>query len=563
MDITDVTSAWEKVLRLAHGWMAGVGQAQQATQDAALTAATRYLELVANATARLWGEQPKDVLPADRRFEDDVWRENPVFDLMKHIYLITAQWMVDMADGLEELSPELHKRTKFWTRQFTDALSPTNLAATNPEVWQEMMRTGGMSLMRGMQNFLSDLQKGRISHIPEGSFEVGKDLAITPGKVIYRNPLIELIQYASTTKQVREIPLLSIPPWINKYYVMDLRPENSMFKYLVDAGFTVFVISWKNPDDSVLHLEWDDYIELGLLDALRVVKAITGSEQVNTVGYCLGGIVEQVMLAYLAAQGDEAASAQGWPKISAATFFATHQDFTDAGDVDVFLSEPQVRFLEWLMDISGGYLDGRNMAATFNMLRANDLLWHYVVHNYLMGQEPPAFDLLYWNSDGTRVPGKVHSFLLREFFLENKLKEPGGIKMRGVGIDTRQITIPSYAVTCSSDHIVPWRGASKIRQMMGGPVRFVLAESGHIAGIINHPAKKKRVYWTNDDLDSDDSDADPDEWLAGATKNKGSWWVDWIPWLEEHSGELVSPPLLGNEEFPPIVDAPGTYVLER
>jgi polyhydroxyalkanoate synthase len=294
---------------------------------------------------------------------------------------------------------------------------------------------------------------------------------------------------------------------------------------------------------------------------LRAITAITGSAKVNTVGYCLGGIVEQVTLAYLAARYDEGAGPEDLPQVSSATYFATHQDFTDVGDVDVFLSEPEVRFLEWLMKASGGYLDGRNMAATFSMLRANDLLWHYVVHNYMMGKEPPAFDLLYWNSDGTRVPGKVHSFLLREFFLGDKLKDPDGIKIRGVGIDTRRVTTPSYAVACSTDHIVPWRGGSKIRQMLGGPVRFVLAESGHIAGIINHPARKKRGYWIND---SDDAQAlDPDEWLAEATRHGGSWWVDWVPWLKKQAGKLVEPPPVGGEAYPPIMDAPGTYVLER
>jgi polyhydroxyalkanoate synthase len=546
-------TAWQATLEQANAWARGLARVQQAT----LTAATRHVELAGNAYARLWGVDRVDVLPADKRFRDDAWQQNPAFDALKQIYLITAQWLLDMADGLEETSPELHKRARFWTRQLADAASPANFPLTNPAVLEEMVRTGGANLVRGWQNLLSDLQQGRISMVPEGSFEVGRDLAITPGKVVYRNPLIELIQYLPTTEQVHQVPLLAIPPWINKYYVMDLRPENSMYKHLVDAGLALFTISWKNPDDSVLHLEWADYMELGVLEALRVVKSITGSDRVNTLGYCLGGIVQQVTLAYLAARGDEWAQEQGLPRISAATFFATHQDFSYIGEIEVFLSEPEVHLLEWLMEASGGYLDGRNMAATFSMLRANDLLWHFVVHNYLLGKEPPAFDLLYWNSDGTRVPGKVHSFLLREFFLEDKLKEPNAIQIRGVGIDTRRIDVPSYAVAGESDHIVPWRGASKIRQMMGGPVRFILAESGHIAGIINPPARKKRAYWTNDD-----DVEDPDAWLAGATKHPGSWWVDWLPWLAEHAGERIEPPPMGGEAYPPLMDAPGSYVLE-
>jgi len=556
----DWMTAWEKTLEMANGWMSGVVR----TQEATLTAATRHLGLMTNTYARLWGADVPEVMPTDRRFGDESWSENLAFDVLKQLYLITGQWLVEMTGSLEGINPDLYKRARFWTQQAVDATSPSNFAATNPEILQEIVRTGGANLVQGFQNLISDLQRGRISMVPEGAFEVGKDLAVTPGKVVYRNALIELIQYEPTTKKVRAIPILAIPPWINKYYVMDMRPENSMFKYLVDAGFTLFTVSWKNPDAPVLDLEWADYMEMGILEALRAVQAITGSEKVNTVGYCLGGIVAQVTLAYLAARGEAWIAEQGLPQVGAATFFTTHQDFSDVGDVEVFLSEPEVRLLELLMDASGGYLDGKNMAATFNMLRANDLLWHYVVHNYLLGQTPPAFDLLYWNSDGTRVPGKVHSFLLREFFLANKLKEPDAIQIRGVGIDTRRVTIPAYAVAGESDHIVPWRGASQIQQMMGGPVRFVLAESGHIAGIINHPAKNKRGYWVNE-IETGDRDRgiDPDRWLAGATWHEGSWWVDWVPWLKKHSGKLVEPPPMGSEAYPPIMDAPGTYVLER
>ncbi len=553
----DWMTAWEKTLELANGWMAGAAKAQEAT----LTAATRHLELMTNTYARLWGADAAEAMPADRRFRDESWRENLAFDVLKQIYLITGQWLVDMTDGLDGIDPELRKRARFWTQQVVDGASPSNFAATNPEVLQEILRTGGANVVRGMENLLSDLRKGSISMVPDGAFEVGKDLAITPGKVVYRNPLIELLQYTPTTKRVRQVPMLVVPPWINKYYVLDMRPDNSMFKYLVDAGFTVFSISWKNPDESVRDLEWADYMQMGIMDALRVVRAITGSDRVNTVGYCLGGILEQVTLAYLAALGEEAPETRGLPQVSSATFFTTHQDYSDAGDVEVFISEPEVRLLELLMTASGGYLDGRNMAATFNMLRANDLLWHYVVHNYLLGQTPPAFDLLYWNSDGTRVPGKVHSFLLREFFLENKLKEPDGIQIGGIGIDTRRVTIPSYAVACERDHIVPWRGASQIRQLMGGPVRFILAESGHIAGIVNHPSKKKRGYWLNTARNA--RALAPDDWLVGATKHEGSWWLDWVPWLKKQAGKLVEPPTIGAESYPPIMDAPGTYVLER
>jgi polyhydroxyalkanoate synthase len=562
MSDSDRTAAWNRMLELVNGSLTAMWQAQQANMAATM----RMVELVTNTYARLLGSPPVDVLPSDRRFDHDAWRENPAFDLLKQTYLVASQWMTDVVDGLEELDPDVHHRAEFWTRQFTDAASPTNYPLTNPAVLQEAIQTGGTNFARGLRNFLSDLGQGRISQVPEDAFEVGEDLAITPGKVVYRSPLIELIQYAPTTEHVRDVPILVIPPWINKYYVMDMRPEDSMFKALVDAGFTLFNISWKNPDESILHLEWEDYMAQGPLEALRVVEAITGAERVNLIGYCLGGIMLEVTLAYMAAATEGDGGRAAWPKANTATYFATHQDFTIAGDIDVFLSEPEVRLLEWLMTASGGYLDGRNMAATFNMLRANDLIWRYVIHNYLIGEEPAPFDILYWNSDGTRVPGRVHSFLVREFFLENKLMEPDGLTMKGVGIDVHRIKTPSYVVAGIKDHIVPWRGTFLMRELLSGPVRFILTEGGHIAGIINPPGRKRRGYWTADGHEGDNgpsSQEDPDAWLSDATKREDSWWLDWIPWLEERSGELIAPPTMGNDSFQPITDAPGTYVLER
>jgi polyhydroxyalkanoate synthase len=536
---------WKTMFDTMNKTIAAIGQMQQASTVAAL----RGVELTANAYSSMWGVQPKEVMSADRRFKDDAWQENQVADLTKQAYLITSKWMEDIADSLEPIDPEIHHRTQFWTKQIADAFSPSNFLLTNPVVLSETVRTGGANLVQGFQNVLEDMQRGRVSHTRKDAFTVGVDLANTPGKVVYRNALMELIQYAPTTKKVHEIPILMIPPWINRYYVMDMRPENSMYKYLVDAGFTVFTISWKNPDESVLDLSWDDYVELGPLEALHVVKAITESEKVNTVGYCLGGIIEQTTLAYLAMKGDET--------VNSATFFATHQDFTNAGDVTVFIDESQVQFLEWLINVSGGYLDGRNMYATFNMLRANDLLWNYVIHNYLLGKTPPDFDLLYWNSDNTRVAGKVHMYLVREFFMGNKLIKKNELKVKDVGIDLGNIEVPSYTVAAMGDHIVPWDGTFLMRELMGGPVRFILTTGGHIAGIINHPEKKRREYWANDDPTTS-----ADNWLSGAENHKGSWWVDWIPWLEERSGEKGALPSMGNDDYSPILDAPGTYVLE-
>ncbi|HSH12928.1 MAG TPA: class I poly(R)-hydroxyalkanoic acid synthase, partial [Desulfurivibrionaceae bacterium] len=470
------------------------------------------------------------------RFKDEAWRENALSDLLKQAYLISAQWMLETTDSLEGLNPDLHRQATFWAQQVVDAMSPANFAFSNPEVMAETARTGGMNLWRGWQNLVADLRQGRISQVDSGAFEVGRDLAVTPGKVVYRNRLMELIQYEPTTETVQAVPMLIVPPWINKYYVMDLRPQNSLYRHLLDAGFTVFTISWKNADQSLLDLSWDDYMDLGPLDALRVVRAITGAEKVNLTGYCLGGIILQVTLAYLAARGEDGA-------VNTATYFTTHQDFSNAGDIAVFINRPGVAFLEWLMSASGGYLDGRNLAATFNMLRANSLVWNYVVQNYLMGKEPPAFDLLYWNSDGTRVPGKVHSFLVRRFFLENKLMQPNGIEVKGVGVDLGRITTPTYAVAGDRDHIVPWQGAFRVRDLQGGPVRFVLAGGGHIAGIINPPADQKRAYWINEE-----KDADPEAWLAAADKTEGSWWPDWFAWLAERSGNAQAPSPMGSED---------------
>jgi polyhydroxyalkanoate synthase len=518
-------------------------------QRANLDAAWRAVQWWQIAGLRLWGWPTEPVLPPDKRFEDRAWQENPFFDLLKQSYLITAQWVKDLAAGFDGLNPDLHRRTSFWSQQIADAFSPTNALLTNPAAIREAYNTGGASLARGIQSFLADVQKGHLSQTPEAALVVGKDLACTPGKVIFRNPLIELIQYTPATEQVYAVPILVIPPWINKYYIMDLRPENSLLKYLVDNGFTVFSISWKNPTGAILDLDWEDYLALGLLEALRVVRTLSDHSRVNLVGYCVGGLMLEVTLAYLAARGDQAANT--------ATYLATHQDFTQAGDLSVFISEPEIHFLEWIMDVNGGYLDARNLAATFNMLRANDLLWHYVTHNYLMGQTPPLHDMLYWNNDGTRVPKRVHSFLLRHFFHKNRLIEPDGVHIKGIGIDVRQINSPAYVVAGLSDHIVPWQGAFKIRDVLGGPVRFVLTEGGHIAGMINPPGKKYG-HWV-----SDGAASDPETWLANANQKSGSWWSDWQSWLAAQSGRHVTPPPTGSPEFPILADAPGTYVLEH
>ncbi len=530
--------------------VATMTKAQQAT----LEAWTRSMEMSASLYGSFWGQPvSEEIGQKDPRFRDEAWQKNLGASFMKQSYLIASQWMEDSANALEILDPKTQHQAKFWTKQMADALNPANYPLTNPEVVRETVQTGGTNLVQGMTNLMHDLSAGRVTQVPEDAFEVGKDLACTPGKVVYRSPLMEIMQYTPTTEKVHSVPMLMVPPWINKYYIMDMAPDNSMYKYLVDSGFTVFTISWKNPDASILDLAWEDYIQQGPLEALQVVREITGAKKVNLVGYCLGGMASQVALAYLAAKGED-------DIVNTATFFTTHQDYTYAGDIAVFIDENWLKYLDWLMTVSGGYLDGKNMGATFNMLRANDLLWRYVVSNYLLGKQPPAFALLYWNNDGTRVPGKVHSFLLKEFFLHNKLQEPGALEVSGVGIDLGKVKTPVYAVAASNDHIVPWQGAYKVRELMSGPVRFVLTQGGHIAGVVNPPnPKKKRAHWVNDKAET----TAPEEWREGATEVVESWWTDWVPWLKKQSGRKRNPHAMGSKKHPPIMDAPGMYVLEK
>ncbi|HKV01724.1 MAG TPA: alpha/beta fold hydrolase, partial [Ktedonobacteraceae bacterium] len=419
---------------------------------------------------------------------------------------------------------------------------------TNPQVIHETVQSGGQNLVMGMEHLLRDIKAGQMKMTDTDAFAPGRNLALTPGEVIYRNKLIELIQYAPTTEKVYALPLVFIPPWINKYYILDMQPQNSLIKFLVDAGFTVFVMSWKNPDASMEEISFEDYMTLGPLAAFDVIKEITASPKINPVGYCIGGTLLSMMLPYLAAKKDDT--------VNSATFFVSLQDFTEVGDTSVFVDEPQVRYIEGQM-MERGYLDSRSMATMFNMLRANDLIWSNVVNNYLLGKEPPAFDLLYWNADGTRMTRAAHSFYLRNTYLENNLIKPGKIVLKGVPIDLGKIHQDIYAVGTEQDHIVPWKSAWRISQLAGGKVRFVLGGSGHIAGIINPPSKG-RGYWTNDK-----PVRSADQWFESAESHKGSWWTDWLEWLKPRSGEQVAPPPLGSAAHPPIAPAPGSYVLEK
>ena len=506
-----------------------------------------------NAALKLWGVAPQaepaaKPEPADRRFSAPDWQRNAAYDAVKQSYLLSATALLKSAAALEGLDAAEQRKLQFYLRQFVDAISPSNFLFTNPQVIHETIESGGQNLVNGTQHLLRDLQAGEIKMTDTQAFTPGRNLTVTPGQVVLRNQLIELIQYAPATDTVHSVPLLFMPPWINKFYILDMQPQNSLIKFLVDQGFSVFVISWKNPDESMEDTTFDDYLDLGPLAALDAIKEITGSPSVTPVGYCIGGTLLSMTLPYLAAMGDTS--------IKAATFLVALQDFTEVGDTAVFIDEPQDAFIEQKM-LERGYLESRHMANMFNMLRANDLIWSNVVNNYLLGKDPPAFDLLYWNADGTRMARAAHSFYLRHTYLDNDLIKPNQVSLKGVPIDLGQIRQDVYAVGTEQDHIVPWRSAWRITQLASGESRFVVGGSGHIAGVINPPTKG-RGYWTNPQ-----KAASADEWMAGAAQHTGSWWSDWIEWLRPRSGERVAPPSMGSAAHPPVGPAPGRYVLER
>lgn len=507
-----------------------------------------------DAAAGLWGlptEEREEEGKPDRRFSEPEWESNPYYQTLRESYELASEYLLREAEETDGEGAEEQRRLEFHLKQFVDAMAPVNFLLSNPAALKRAFETGGVSVAEGARNLLSDLREGRLSMTDATAFEPGENLAITPGKVVYRNDLIELIQYEPQTEQVHETPVMFIPPWINKYYILDLQPKNSLVKYLVDEGFTVFMISWKNPDASMENTTFEDYMTKGPLATVEAVKDITGSETVNPVGYCVGGTLLAITLAYLAAGDDER-------PFGARTFMVALQDFAEVGDTAVFIDEPQVEFMEQQM-MERGYLDKQNLANMFNLLRSNDLIWSNVVNNYLLGQKPPAFDLLYWNSDGTRMARDAHSFYLRNTYLENNLVKPGKVEIKGRPIDLSRIEGDIYAVGAEKDHIVPWYSAWKIGKLSNGATRFTLANSGHIAGMINPPSKGKGRFWATENGGAFDT---AEEWRENAKEHEGSWWEDWTKWLADHSGKKVSPPQMGSESYPPIEDAPGSYVRE-
>lgn len=516
-----------------------------------------YVSLWQSSAARMMGQESEAVVEPsaqDNRFRDEAWRDNPTFDFIKQSYLLTSNWVENLVSDVDGLSPRDAHKVEFFTRQYLEAMSPTNFAATNPAVLRETVETKGESLLRGLQNLLEDFETGdgklKIKMADEDAFEVGVNVATTPGKVVFRNDLMELIQFSPTTKKVYERPVLITPPWINKYYILDMREKNSYIKWLVDQGHTVFIISWVNPDAGLAHKTFNDYMVEGPLAALDAIVEATGERCVNMVGYCIGGTLLSCTLAYLAACDDE-----HWKdRISSATFLTTLIEFSDVGDVSIFIDEDQVAALEETMN-ERGYLDGSEMGATFSMLRSSDLVWSFVINNYLMGKEPFPFDLLYWNNDSTRMPAAMHSYYLRKMYLENRLVEPGGIDLSGVAIDLTKIQVPAYLASARDDHIAPWKTTYKATQLYSGDIRFVLSSSGHIAGVVNPPAANKYCHWVNTDLSPD-----PDVWLDGAEQHEGSWWTDWKKWVARYGGKKIVARVPGSGNLPALENAPGTYV---
>lgn len=549
---------WQSMMNLMQSGMPGMSgmHGHSDTQNVmALVPPEKLMQLQQDYTEKfsaLWSGLMESKKPqiTDRRFSAPAWQANPLYAFNAATYLLNAHFLNALAESVE-VDEQTKKKIRFATQQTVDAMSPANFFATNPEAQQLLIDSKGESLQRGIMQMLSDMRKGHISQTDETAFEVGRNVAASEGSVVFENDVIQLLQYRPLTKQVYQRPLVIVPPCINKFYILDLQPENSLIRYAVEQGHTVFVVSWVNPDQSLGHLGWDDYVEKGVIDALEVAQQISGEKQVNALGFCVGGTLLASALAAMAARGKN--------PVSSLTLLTTMLDFVDVGSIDVYVDEAQVAQREQSIG-KGGLMPGRDFATAFSSLRSNDLVWNYVEANYLKGEAPPAFDLLYWNSDSTNLPGPMFCYYLRNMYLENNLKVPGKLSVKGDPIDLGKVQVPSFIYASREDHIVPWRSAFSSTNLINAGKRknnrFVLGASGHIAGVINPPAKKKRSYWSNDKLPETAS-----AWMEGATEHPGSWWGEWADFLASHAGEQKEAPRkLGNKAHPPIEPAPGRYV---
>jgi polyhydroxyalkanoate synthase len=545
----DLTDAIKSVGRIAEYWISD----PQRALELQISLGRAYLDLWAGAVKRMAGEQANPVVvpdPRDKRFSDPDWSQNQFFDFLKQAYLLTVQWADKLVKDAAGVDEHTRKKAEFYVKQIANAIAPSNFVLTNPELLRETFSSNGENLVRGMHMLSEDIKAGqgvlKIRQSDPSMFDVGKNLATTAGKVVFQNELMQLIQYEATTKKALKLPLLIVPPWINKFYILDLAPEKSFIKWCVDQGITVFVISWVNPDGRLAEKNFEEYMREGVITALDTIEAITGEKKTNAIGYCVGGTLLAITLAFLAAKKQN--------RVKSATLFTAQVDFTYAGDLMVFVDEERIRQLETHMK-EQGYLEASRMANTFNMLRSNDLIWPYIVNNYMRGKKPLPFDILYWNSDATRMPAANHSFYLRNCYLDNKLTK-GEMEIAGTRLDLHNVKVPVYNLATREDHIAPARSVLYGSQYFGGPVKYVLAGSGHIAGVVNPPSKPKYQYWTGNKPNGESVDA----WMKTATEHRGSWWPDWLDWLKAQGATTVPARKIGGGKFRPIEDAPGSYV---
>jgi polyhydroxyalkanoate synthase len=538
--------------KIAEGWITHPDAL--ATALAALARDVQDMQLNAWQTASGIKTPPAvKTAPDDTRFTDPAWSELPAFSLLKQNYLLYTHWLQEALFDTPGVPARERRQATFWARQWLNAVAPTNYLFTNPVALRKFWESGGLNLTAGLRLWLDDLRVGDVRMVDRSAFTVGKNLATTPGAVVYRNELIELIQYAPATGKVHAIPLVIVPPWINKYYILDLTAKKSLLGYLAAQGYTVFVVSWKNPTAAAAATTFDDYLMQGVRQAIEVARAICGVAQVHAVGYCIGGTALAALMAWFNREYPDTAQVP----VAHWSLFGTLVDFSRPGGIEVFIDEKTIATLEQMM-AQQGYLDGREMNRSFRLLRSNSLIWHYFVHNYLYGETPPPFDVLYWNTDGTRMPRAMHSFYLREFYLHNKLIRKDALTLAGHPIDLGAIRQPLYAVGCEEDHIAPWKATFKIGGLIGAPVRYTLSSSGHILGIINPPVTPAKRSYRSGEINVEN----PDEWHKHQQKVDGSWWEDWIAWLTERCGPQVEARPPGSAEYPVLVAAPGTYVHE-